>query len=149
MNTPLAMLPAIDRPGAMRTMHSGVSGKDRDQEEAIASLCKTYNATVSKLIYAFAGLKAQDDTERALGGKQTKSVSDAIASGKRGSLMEKIASALSSGVERVVRCEDVSLRAGVTRDLRARFAPVEKAETCDAGAPVSYTHLTLPTIPLV
>ncbi|KAL3927449.1 MAG: hypothetical protein SGPRY_002816 [Prymnesium sp.] len=103
-------------------------GRKSEQAEAISALCKTYTHTVSKLLYAFAGLKSVDDAD----GKAA-SVSQALAKGERTSLMEQISNSLSGGVEKVVRHEDVALRCGVIRDLRIRFKPAAGPVMCDSG----------------
>jgi len=117
------MFPKLER------ARSRESDRKSDQAEAIAGLCKTYNSTVTKLLYAFAGLKSADEADS----KAAASISQALAKAERTSLMEQITTALSGGVEKVVRCEDVAVRGGVMRDLRARFAPPEKPTTCDVS----------------
>lgn len=103
--------------------------KDKDEQtEVVRSLCKTYTHATAKLLYAFSALNDQKQQE----GKAT-SVSSAIGAGNRAMLMELVTSTLSAGIEKVVRSEAISMRSGVIRDLRARFAPPEKSATADAS----------------
>lgn len=103
--------------------------KDKDEQtQVVRSLCKTYTHATAKLLYAFSALNDQEQKE----GNAT-SVSSAIGAGNRAMLMELVTSTLSAGMEKVVRSEDVSMRSGVIRDLRARFAPPEKSATADAS----------------
>ena len=104
--------------------------KESDHVAVVKSLCKTYTHTVQKLMYVFAALKEEGQEAEST---KAKSVSDAIANGKRDEMMEKIAQSLAGGVESILHANDVSLRSGVLRDLRARFAVKEPAAKVDAG----------------
>merc|ERR1740130_2607359 len=90
------------------------------------SLCKTYKATLTKLTYVFASLH-----DECVESNKVSNISEALRAGKRDEMMENIAQSLASGVEEILRSKDVSLRAGVLRDLRARFvvqAPPAKVD---------------------
>ena len=102
----------------------GSSSAD-EQTALVKQLCKTYTHSVSKLVYAFAALQEQtaDDSHD--------TVSAALAKSSRADAIEAISTALAGGVAKVIRCEDLSLRTGVLRDLRARFvvaAPPAKVD---------------------
>jgi len=111
------------------TSASNKKRKDKDEQtEVVRSLCKTYTHTTAKLLYAFTALNDQEQQE----GKAT-SISGAIGAGNRSMLLELVTSTLSAGMEKVVRSEDVAMRSGVVRGLRARFAPPEKKASADAS----------------
>ncbi len=110
----------------------GAEPKD-EQAVAVKSLCKTLNATVTKLLYAFTALK---DADTSGAGPGAKSVSLAIAASKRDELCAQVADALACSVESVVRHKDVSLRSSVMRDLRVRFAPADPPKMVDAETQV-------------
>ena len=90
----------------------GSSSAD-EQTALVKQLCKTYTHSVSKLVYAFAALQEQtaDDSHD--------TVSAALAKSSRADAIEAISTALAGGVAKVIRCEDLSLRTGVLRDLPA------------------------------
>ena len=104
----------------------GSSSAD-EQTALVKQLCKTYTHSVSKLVYAFAALQEQtaDDSHD--------TVSAALAKSSRADAIEAISTALAGGVAKVIRCEDLSLRTGVLRDLRARFVPPEPSAGVDCG----------------
>lgn len=120
---------------ALTTAQSFVSKtkpKESDESIAINSLCKTLNATVTKLLHSFSALNSDS-----LAGKDTasSSIALALAASKRDELSTKIADSLAASVEKVIRCKDASLRSMALREVRARFAVAEKPkpEMCDQG----------------
>ena len=129
-------LPAVkilskNRPNSGNTSNvprrkKGSSSAD-EQTALVKQLCKTYTHSVSKLVYAFAALQEQtaDDSHD--------TVSAALAKSSRADAIEAISTALAGGVAKVIRCEDLSLRTGVLRDLRARFVPPEPSAGVDCG----------------
>ena len=113
----------------------GRKGKPGDEQaEVVRSLCKTYQHTVSKLMYAFAALYEQSKAD-----EESKTISAALANSHRAALLEHLSSTLASGVERVIRSPDLAMRSATLRDLRARFAPAEKdaSKFADAGTQMS------------
>lgn len=113
------------------------------------SLCKTYAATTTKMLYAFAAL-SEIHTE-AEGGKSS-SVDAALASSGRALLIEQMATTLASGVEKIIRSPDIAMRSAVLRDLRVRFAPKvppKKSEfgcQADMEPPAKQQRLDEPTL---
>jgi len=89
-----------------------------DHSAAVNSMCKTLNATVTKLLFSYAAIQAEDNPSE---GKA--SIALALAASKREELSSKIIETLTNSVEKVVRCKDASMRSHVIRDLRARFQP--------------------------
>ena len=113
----------------------GRKGKPGDEQaEVVRSLCKTYQHTTSKLMYAFAALYEQSKAD-----EESKTISAALANSHRAALLEHLSSTLASGVERVIRSPDLAMRSATLRDLRARFAPAEKdsSKFADAGTQMS------------
>lgn len=106
--------------------------REDDQTQAINAMCKTLNATVTKLLYSFAALNSESD---AASGSATSTLALALAASKRDELSIKIADALASSVERVIKCKDTALRSMALKEVRARFVVHEKpkAEMCDQG----------------
>jgi len=98
----------------------------------IKNLCRTYTHTTTKLMYAFAALSEQRERDA-----DVKNINDALVNASRADLMEQISSTLTTSVERILRNSDLSMRTGVLRDLRARFAPKEKVEMVEQGTQVS------------
>ena len=96
-----------------------------DQSVAINTLCKSYSATLTKLMYSFAALQAES-VEGA--GSQAASIGQALQTAKREELLSKIIETLAHNVEKIIRAKDVTMRTHVLRDIRARFSP-EKTET--------------------
>lgn len=96
--------------------HSAHTKAENDHVQVIKSLTKTYKATLSKLTYVFASL--HDECKES---SKASNISEALRAGKRDEMMEDIAQSLAGGVEEILRSKDLSLRAGVLRDLRARF----------------------------
>ena len=126
-------LPAVkilskNRPNSGNTSRRKKGSSSADEQTALVKqLCKTYTHSVSKLVYAFAALQEQtaDDSHD--------TVSAALAKSSRADAIEAISTALAGGVAKVIRCEDLSLRTGVLRDLRARFVPPEPSAGVDCG----------------
>ena len=114
------LLPAL---AAARTLASKTKARREDtddQSAAINAMCKTLNATVTKLMYSFAALQS----DSAMGADEAKtSIGLALAASKREELSAKVVEALSGAADRIIRCKDASMRSHVLRDLRARFAP--------------------------
>ena len=109
---------------AARTLMSSTkanrSRKEDDTESvAVNTLCKQLNATTMKLLYSFQALQAESD-----GASEAKtSLAVALRASTREELSTKIVEALAASVEKVLRCNDASMRSHVLRDIRARFAP--------------------------
>jgi len=95
-----------------------------EQLTLVKSLSKQYTAVTQKLLYAFAAISEQSESAT------SNTVSAAVASNARVEAMEVIATALSAGVEKVIRSNDVSLRSRTMRDLRSRFI-TEKPKTAE------------------
>uniref|UniRef100_A0A7S4BD06 Uncharacterized protein n=1 Tax=Chrysotila carterae TaxID=13221 RepID=A0A7S4BD06_CHRCT len=112
------------------------SAAEEDQASVIKALCKTYAATTTKLMYAFAALSEQKEKSG-----EVKTLSDALSSAGRNDLLEQITLALASSVERVLRSGDLAMRSSVLRDLRARFSPKDKPAGVDAGVQVAVPAL--------
>jgi hypothetical protein len=118
--------PPLQRAKTEPTAHSAYTKAEKDHVQVIKSLCKTYKATLTKLTYVFASL--HDECKES---NKISNISEALRAGKRDEMMESIAQSLAGGVEEILRSKDVSLRAGVLRDLRARFvvqAPPAKVD---------------------
>jgi len=103
-----------------------------DHSAAIAAMCKTLNATVTKLLFSFTALQT---TSECGAESASSSIANALAASKREELQSKIVEALAGTVERVVRCDKAAIRSSVLRDIRARFTPpeVKKVEMIDQG----------------
>ena len=118
--------PTLQRARTEPKAHSAYTKAEKDHVQVIKSLCKTYKATLTKLTYVFASLHDECKESNAIS-----NISEALRAGKRDEMMESIAQSLAGGVEEILRSKDVSLRAGVLRDLRARFvvqAPPAKVD---------------------
>ena len=109
---------------AARTLMSSTkanrSRKEDDTESvAVNTPCKQLNATTMKLLYSFQALQAESD-----GASEAKtSLAVALRASTREELSTKVVEALAASVEKVLRCNDASMRSHVLRDIRARFAP--------------------------
>ena len=125
----LMSLPAISS-----SAQSAISKKPKedDNSKAINAMCKTLNATITNLLYSFAALNSESSAGK---DGMSSSITAALAASKRDELSNKIAEALAGSVERVIKCKDASLRSMAIREVRARFAVVEKPkpEMCDQG----------------
>lgn len=125
--------PALVRAKTEPRPHSAYTKAEKDHVQVVKSLCKTYRATLTKLTYVFGSL--HDELQES---SKASSISEAIRAGKRDEMMEKISQELAGGVEEILRTKDLSLRAGVLRDLRARF--VVKAPPAKVDAEVQTTQ---------
>jgi hypothetical protein len=118
-------LPSIGAPFASSAGNSAVKvpapkEKQDDQTIAVKALVKTLNATVTKLFFSFSALNAAS-TESSTG-----SIDLALKAAKREELSAMICDAMTTTVERIVRCDKAAIRSSVLRDIRARFSPPEK-----------------------
>lgn len=111
----------------------GQSDVDEDQAEAMKELCKSYQHTITKILYGFAALCKQQHHAKGSGMCST-NVSNAVNTSKRSELMEYVYSALATGVERIVRSDDLPLRTGLVKQLKERLVPPKPAVMCDQGA---------------
>jgi len=101
-----------------------------EQAQVVQSLCKTYAATTTKMIYAFSAL-SEIHTESASG--KASSVDAALASSGRALLIEQMASTLAAAVEKIIRSPDLSMRSAVLRDLRVRFTAKTSTTKAEFG----------------
>ena len=118
--------PVLQRAKTEPKPHSAYTKAEKDHVQVIKSLCKTYKATLTKLTYVFASL--HDECKES---SKVSNISEALRASKRDEMMESISQSLAGGVEEILRSKDISLRAGVLRDLRARFvvaAPPAKVD---------------------
>ena len=99
---------------------------------AIKAMCKKLDATVTKLLFSFSALDAEQEAGKS---SASASLANALAASKRAELSNAIAETLASSVEKVIKCKNVTLRSLTLKELSAKFAVKEKpkAEMCDAG----------------
>eukprot|EP00967_Tisochrysis_lutea_P127763 scaffold217768_cov26-Tisochrysis_lutea.AAC.1 len=99
-------------------MSSLTNLSDTEQTQAVESLCKTFSATTTKMIYAFSALSEMHSESKA---RKNASVDAALASSGHSVLIDRIASTLAAGVEEIIRSREIAIRSAVLEDLRARF----------------------------
>lgn len=104
-----------------------------EQVVAVKAMCKTFESTTQKLMYAFA---AVSEIHADADGVKVTTVDAALAFSGRAQLVELMAKTLAAGVEKIISSSDISMRSAVVRDLRARFLTKEKPTQAEAGCQV-------------